>query len=90
MIRLWAVEGDLLTAISSSGQSENILNSAATARALGCRVLTYSGFREDNPLRAMGDVNFYVRSESYGVVEVGHSFLAHMCTDLAKASSVTA
>ena len=36
--------GDLLIAISSSGRSPNILNAVKTARARGCKVVTYSGF----------------------------------------------
>jgi D-sedoheptulose 7-phosphate isomerase len=39
-----------LVAISSSGQSANILAAVAAARKLGCAVLTLSGFQPDNAL----------------------------------------
>src|SRR5205823_2980120 len=57
-----ASAGDLLVAISSSGRSENILAAAGAAIAHGCDVMTLSGFDQDNPLRKMGRVNFYVPS----------------------------
>lgn len=74
--------GDVLVAISSSGQSVNILNGVETARAKGCDVVTLSGFGEDNPLRKTGDVNFYVCSPHYGFVEVAHLALVHAILDL--------
>ena len=74
--------GDLLIAISSSGKSPNILNGVRAAREKRCRVVTLSGFGEDNPLRKAGDVNFYVRSPYYGLVEVAHFSLLHAILDL--------
>jgi D-sedoheptulose 7-phosphate isomerase len=81
LVRLWAAPGDLLIAISSSGRSENILGSARAARQAGCRVITLSGFAPGNPLRRMGDVNFYVPSRAYGPVEIVHAALAQYLTD---------
>jgi D-sedoheptulose 7-phosphate isomerase len=52
--------GDLLIAISSSGRSPNILNAVKAARAHDCKVVTFSGFTEENDLRKTGDVNFYI------------------------------
>ena len=75
--------GDLLVAISSSGRSPNILNAVAAARRGGVDVLTLSGFRPDNPLRAMGEVNLYVPSMEYGFVEISHLTLGHAILDLA-------
>jgi len=68
---------DLLIAISSSGQSANILNAADQARDMGMAVLTLSGFRHDNPLRDKGDINFWVPSEDYGHVEITHLAILH-------------
>lgn len=82
-IELWANDNDLLIAISSSGQSENILRAAKAAVARGCRAITLSGFKADNPLRRRGHLNFYVPSEVYGDVESVHSVLAHFITDCA-------
>jgi D-sedoheptulose 7-phosphate isomerase len=74
--------GDLLIAISSSGRSPNILAAVKAARARNCRVVTYSGFTEDNDLRRTGDINFFVRSREYGFVEVSHLALCHAVLDI--------
>ncbi len=74
--------GDLLIAISSSGRSPNILVAAAAARERSCRVITFSGFDENNDLRRAGEVNFYVRSREYGFVEIAHLSLCHAILDL--------
>jgi D-sedoheptulose 7-phosphate isomerase len=74
--------GDVLIAISSSGKSPSILNGVQTAHSQGGKVVTFSGFRDDNPLRKAGDVNFYVRSMQYGFVEVAHQAILHAILDL--------
>jgi D-sedoheptulose 7-phosphate isomerase len=74
--------GDLLIAISSSGQSANILAAVTAARATNVGVITFSGFARDNELQRTGDLNFYVRSSEYGFVEVAHLSLCHAILDL--------
>lgn len=82
-VELWADTNDLLVAISSSGQSKNILHAVQSATARGCQVITLSGFSADNPLRRLGDVNFYVSSPEYGYVESAHSVITHFLVDCA-------
>ena len=82
-VELWAEKSDLLIAISSSGESDNILRAVDIAKIKGCNIITISGFLNNNPLRNMGDVNFYVPSKVYGYVEVTHSILVHFLTDIA-------
>lgn len=74
-------KGDVLVAISSSGTSENIIKAVLTARAIQCRVVTLSGFNPNNPLRQLGDINFYIDSSQYGLVEVSHLALGHAMLD---------
>jgi len=76
--------GDVLVAISSSGRSPNILGAVKMARQRDCKVVTYSGFSENNDLRRTGDVNFYVRGQDkeYGFVEVAHLALCHAVLDI--------
>ncbi len=69
--------GDILFAISSSGQSQNIVHAAILAAAKHMTVITLSGFKEKNPLRAIGEVNFYVPCSSYRVVENVHLAICH-------------
>lgn len=80
-IDIHAGQGDVLVSISSSGQSANILNAVVAARARGCIVLTLSGFSPENPLRALGDINFYTPSFEYGFVEISHTVLCHAILD---------
>ena len=80
-IELYARADDLVIAISSSGRSANILNAVKAARAAGCAVVTFSGFTADNPLRCLGDINFYVASDRYGFVEIGHLTICHAILD---------
>jgi D-sedoheptulose 7-phosphate isomerase len=83
LVQLWATPDDLLIAISSSGQSENILRAAYTATERQCTVMTFTGFKPANPLRRMGALNFYVASDRYGFVELSHSAHLHFLTDAA-------
>jgi D-sedoheptulose 7-phosphate isomerase len=66
-----------LVAISSSGQSPNILNAAHAALDQGWSVVTLSGFKSTNPLRSIGHYNYWVPSKNYGVVEIAHLTILH-------------
>lgn len=80
-IAMFMKKEDVLVAISSSGQSENILRGVKAAGEMGCHVITCSGFTEDNPLRTMGSHNFYVPAGKYGYVEIMHQYLCHWILD---------
>ncbi|MFA5100157.1 MAG: SIS domain-containing protein, partial [Candidatus Omnitrophota bacterium] len=80
-VGMFAEARDILIAISSSGKSENILAAVQMARKRGCKVITLSGFAENNPLRSSGDVNFYVPYSAYGPVEVVHHSICHCILD---------
>ena len=68
----YADKGDIVVLISSSGKSSNILNAASFAKKKGLKTITFSGFEIDNPLRQFGEVNFWVNSKSYNIVETTH------------------
>jgi D-sedoheptulose 7-phosphate isomerase len=80
-IEMFADAGDIAMCISSSGSSKNILAAAEQAKKSGCKVITFSGFKADNPLRGMGDLNFYTGSYSYGFVETLHQLIIHNILD---------
>lgn len=71
-IAAYADPGDVAVIVSSSGRSPNVLAAARQARDSGLRLVTLSGFEPDNPLRGLGDLNLWVNSRSYNVVEVTH------------------
>ena len=71
-VEFYGDSGDILILISSSGQSENVVNAAKIAKKLGIEVITLSGFNSDNPLRQLGDINLWVDSKAYNIVEMTH------------------
>ena len=73
--------GDVLIAISSSGQSADIVNAVEQADEIGMFVCTFSGFAPDNRLRTMGTINWYIDSTEYGFVELAHQVLIHCALD---------
>lgn len=81
-IEMFADNGDVLIAISSSGMSDNIINGTIAAKKEGCKIITMSGFKENNSLRSRGEINFYVPSGSYGYVELAHAILCHCIADI--------
>ena len=89
-VELFVSADDILVAISSSGSSENILRAVKMARSKGAQVVTLSGFKPANPLRQLGDLNFYVPSLEYGHCEVAHHSICHCILDtlIAEQSSV--
>ena len=73
--------GDLLIAISSSGNSPNIVRALEGARRLDVGTVTLSGMRADNRARALGDLNFYVPPPRYGWAESAHQVILHYWFD---------
>ncbi|MCC3405807.1 MAG: SIS domain-containing protein [Microcoleus sp. PH2017_10_PVI_O_A] len=80
-IATFAQSGDIVFAISSSGKSANILAGATQAAKMGCYVITLSAFAPDNPLRQLGDLNFYVPTMAYGFAEITHLCICHCILD---------
>lgn len=76
-LKHFAQPGDTLILISSSGQSKNILNCAEWALSEQMPLISLSGFNPENPLRQLGDVRFYVHSDSYKDVELMHTVILH-------------
>jgi D-sedoheptulose 7-phosphate isomerase len=68
----YADPGDMAILLSSSGMSPNMVNAAKEAKAIGLSVITFSGFDRGNLLRRLGDLNFWVDSKEYNVVETAH------------------
>ncbi|MFA5935755.1 MAG: SIS domain-containing protein [Patescibacteria group bacterium] len=80
-IQMFGKKEDIVIAISSSGQSANIVNAAKKAREMGCFTMTLSAFKPDNPLRSAGDLNIYLETMEYGHAELGHETILHTILD---------
>lgn len=72
-IDAYAEPRDAVVLISSSGCSPNVLNAVNLAKHKGLTVITFTGFDPENPLRKLGDVNFWADSHHYSIVEGLHS-----------------
>ena len=76
-IRIFGKAGDLLVAISSSGNSENIVRATAEAKEIGMTVIGMTGF-SGGRLRAAVDIPLHVPFDNYGIVEDTHQALVHI------------
>lgn len=74
-----ANRGDVLIAISASGNSPNIIAAVEAAKQLGLTVLGLGGFTGGR-LAQLADVSFVVPSNAYGPVEDVHMILDHILT----------
>jgi D-sedoheptulose 7-phosphate isomerase len=70
-------EGDVLVAISSSGNSPNILAGVAAARAAGMSTIGLSGF-SGGKLRHAVHIPIHVDANNYGIVEDAHQAVMHV------------
>jgi len=81
-VRIHAQPQDTLIAISSSGKSENILNAVDMAKSMGMQVVTMSAMNAGNPLRQKGDLNLWLDSHAYNIVETVHQFWGMAILDM--------
>lgn len=72
-------KGDLVIAISGSGNSPNIIEGIKVAQFLGAKVLGILGF-DGGKAAEMVDASIIVKSENYGYVEDIHMVLDHLVT----------
>ena len=85
-LEYYAHKDDIAVLISSSGKSHNILNAAVKAMDMKMQIITFTGMLESNPLRGYGDINFWVPSGDYGLVEITHLSLLHSITSIVSAN----
>lgn len=82
-IDLYGKRSDLLIAISSSGNSKNVINAVRKAKEKGVTSIGLTGF-EGGQIRALVDYSVHIETEigNYGMVEDMHSFILHALTYL--------
>jgi len=81
-LRQRVVENEVLIAISSSGNSPNTVEAVKVAKKLSGRTVTVTAMSQDNTMRSLGDLNFYLPTETYGMAESGHAVVLHHLIDL--------
>jgi len=59
-----------------------MVNAAQKAKKLGMSVITFTGFKADNPLKREGEINFWLDSKAYNIIENTHQIWLLMVCDL--------
>lgn len=73
--------GDLLIVVSSSGESDVTINCAKYFKSMGNKVITLTGFNQNNRLSQIGDVNVWFDTREYGVAEIFSEAFLHAILD---------
>ena len=81
-IEFYSDRGDLVILISSSGKSLNMINAAKFCRKKRNKLITFTGFDTKNSLRKLGDINFWINSKNYNIVENSHQYWLLTLVDL--------
>ena len=77
-VRAYASPGDLVVAVSSSGNSENVIRAIKQAKENGATTVGLSGF-DGGRLAKESDISVHVRTDigDYGTTEDAHSVICH-------------
>ncbi|MBK8467140.1 MAG: D-glycero-beta-D-manno-heptose 1-phosphate adenylyltransferase [Chloracidobacterium sp.] len=76
-----ASDGDLLIAISTSGNSPNIISAVMTARSAGCKILGMTG-ANGKKLASLCDACFMVPSKRTARIQEAHITIAHIWCEI--------
>ena len=71
-IEHYADDGDAVVLLSVSGTSPSVVNAAKYAKSMGLVIISFTGREANNPLRELSDIDFWVPSHSYNLVECVH------------------
>jgi len=70
-------KGDVLIGISTSGNSQNVINAINSARKLGVKVITLTG-KDGGAMKDMGDINIVIPSDDTPRIQEMHIMVGHM------------
>ena len=76
-LKNFAQPGDVVMAISGSGNSPNVLRAVEYANSIGCKTLALTG-RDGGRLGAMAQLNLRVPVPHMGRIEDAHLIICHM------------
>lgn len=71
-LEFYADKGDIVIIISSSGKSKNMLEAAKMCKRKKIYFCTLTGFSDSNPLKKLGNINLWVNSRAYNIIENVH------------------
>lgn len=82
-IETWGDEGDILIAISTSGNSENVLEGARLAKERKMKIVTMTG--SGGELTNLSDYPIEIKSTETPIIQLGYMMVAHyICEEVEK------
>lgn len=76
-LKNFAEPGDLVMAISGSGNSPNVLRATEYANSIGCKTIALTG-RDGGKLGPLAQLNIHVPAPHMGRIEDAHMIVCHM------------
>ena len=80
-LEFYADKGDVVIIISASGRSKNLLEAAKICKKKKILLYTLTGMSKSNPLKKMGNINLWVNSKAYNIIENIHQIWLLSITD---------
>ena len=82
-IEYYGDKDDVAILISAGGNSQNMLNGAKKAKEKKFnKIITFTGNDKENKLSKLGDINFWIDSKAYNLIENAHQALLLSLVDL--------
>ena len=82
-IEYYGDKDDVAIFISAGGNSQNMLNGAKKAEEKKFnKIITFTGNDKENKLSKLGDINFWIDSKAYNLIENAHQALLLSLVDL--------
>ena len=69
-IRYYTKPNDLIVLLSVSGESKNLINAANFCKRKKIKLITITGAKKNNLLSQKGNINYWINSKAYNIVEV--------------------
>jgi D-sedoheptulose 7-phosphate isomerase len=76
-LKNFAREGDVLIAVSGSGNSPNVIRAVEYANSIGCLTIGLSG-RDGGKLAPLSQLSVHIREDHMGRIEDAHMAICHM------------
>jgi D-sedoheptulose 7-phosphate isomerase len=76
-LKNFAQAGDVVMAVSGSGNSANVVRALEYANSIGCRTVAFTG-RDGGLLAPLAELNIHVRHPHMGHIEDAHHVALHM------------
>ena len=83
-LNYFSEKGDVLILISSSGNSDNMIEALKYAKKNKLKVITFTGFSKNNKLNKMSKINIWIDSINYNFIENSHQVLLLLLVDWMK------